>query len=98
MVARVVSGMSKPKHRSLAETEYLLRSRANARRLLAAIKKIEKSLARCRRRHARRARAPQKSAAEDSGRYKTTQPVPLRLQFVWRKDRSGVLLSDQPYR
>jgi hypothetical protein len=53
--------MSQSKSKPLCETEYLLRSPANARRLVAAIKEVEET---------REARAlPQKGAAEHGRRY-----------------------------
>jgi hypothetical protein len=54
--------MSQSNSEPLCETEYLLRSPANARRLLAAIKQVEKntgSSARRRRQHAGRVRSPE---------------------------------------
>jgi hypothetical protein len=70
--------MSQPKRRPLNETEYLLRSRANARRLLAQSKSLKNQggLQRGDGDGTRGVRAPQKFAAEDSGRYTSTTCTP----------------------
>jgi hypothetical protein len=70
--------MSQSNSKPLCETEYLLRSPANARRLLAAIKEVEKpeSLRRGAEDDTRGACAPEKSAADTAATTAQTTGTP----------------------